>query len=151
MQAHDVATILARLGGPRASSDGSATRTGAAFTKVASFDNGGVFVARFAGQTPWECHPSGDELLHILEGETDVVIRDDGHPVQVTLKTGSVFVVPRGRWHRQLARSVVTLLSVTPTPTRSSKDEPPSGAPASKRRPRPSRDSRPLKRRAGTR
>jgi quercetin dioxygenase-like cupin family protein len=41
----------------------------------------------------------------------------DGEPVRVTLRAGSVFVVPQGLWHRQVARAAVTLLTATPTPT----------------------------------
>jgi hypothetical protein len=33
------------------------------------------------------------------------------------VKAGSIFVVPRGVWHRQLSRPSVLLLTVTPKPT----------------------------------
>ncbi len=122
MKAHDIQAALARL---NATSNTIAKRGGAAFTKLASFNGGGIFLGRFSGETPWERHPNGDELLHILDGEVEVTIRDGTSLVQVTLPTGSVFIVPRGRWHRQITRTTVTLLSATPTPTQMSTDDAP--------------------------
>jgi uncharacterized cupin superfamily protein len=114
MNAHDIRAVLAQL--PEGAT---------AFTKLTAFNGGGVFLGRFSGQSPWECHPSGDELVHILDGEVEITVRDSTNPVQATLTTGSVFVVPRGRWHRQNAPTTVTLLSVTPLPTRTSIEDPP--------------------------
>ncbi len=72
---------------------------------------------RFSGQTPWERHPDGDELLHVLEGEIDITVLTDGGRVEKTVPAGSVFVVPRGLWHRQLPQPTVMLLCATPTQT----------------------------------
>jgi len=47
----------------------------------------------------------------------DITILTEGDPVRATLRAGSVFIVPQGLWHRQLARTPVTLLTATPTPT----------------------------------
>jgi quercetin dioxygenase-like cupin family protein len=87
------------------------------FSKLASFNHGGVFLGRFSGQTPWERHRHGDELVQVLGGEVDLTVMTARKRVHVTLRTGGIFVVPRGLWHRQLARTEVTLLSATPTPT----------------------------------
>ena len=63
----------------------------------------------------WEMHPKGDELLHVLEGEVEVeLLQRSGRRRRTTVRAGSFFVVPRGLWHRQLARPSVTLLAVTP-------------------------------------
>lgn len=59
----------------------------------------------------------GDELLHVLEGEIDVTVLSDAGPMEVPVRAGSVFVVPRGVWHRPVARSGVTLFSATSRPT----------------------------------
>lgn len=65
-----------------------------------------------------ERHPDGDELLQVLEGEVDVtVLTEEGEPVRATVAAGSVFVVPRGLWHRQLAQSAAALLFATPAET----------------------------------
>ena len=89
----------------------------AAFPQLASFNEGGVFVGRYSGQPPWERHPKADELLHVLDGEIDITVLTDDGPVPVTVRAGSIFVVPRGLWHRPVARVAATLLSVTPKPT----------------------------------
>lgn len=87
------------------------------FTKVAPFEHGGIFVGRFTGRAPWECHRHGDELLYVLEGEVEMELVKGAIAKTVTLQRGSVFVVPRGTWHRQYARKTTVLLSATPTPT----------------------------------
>ncbi len=73
-----------------------------------------VGVFRFSGQTPWERHPAGDELLCALDGDVDITVLTDGGPVQTTVRAGSVFICPRGLWHRQLARRGATHLYATP-------------------------------------
>ena len=72
---------------------------------------------RFRGQTPWERHPAGDELLHVLEGAVEVTVLTDAGPVQRSVAAGSVLVVPRGAWHRQRAEEGVVLLFATAAET----------------------------------
>lgn len=67
-------------------------------------------VMRFSGQTPWERHPDGDELLQVIDGAVDVTVLTDDGPVEVPLEAGGIFVCPRGLWHRQRSRPTVTLL-----------------------------------------
>jgi len=82
---------------------------------IASLDLCTLGVMRYSGLTPWERHPDGDELLHPLEGEVDVTLLTDSGPTHVTVRAGSVFVCPRGLWHRQLPRPAVTMFFGTPT------------------------------------
>ncbi|HKD39391.1 MAG TPA: cupin domain-containing protein [Myxococcaceae bacterium] len=70
---------------------------------------------RFSGQPPWERHPDGDELLHVLDGELVLCVLAPEGRVEVTLHAGSVFVIPRGLWHRSYARGAVSMLFATPT------------------------------------
>jgi mannose-6-phosphate isomerase-like protein (cupin superfamily) len=86
----------------------------AAERRLASFNQCIVGLVRYLGQSPWERHPGGDELLHVLEGEIDVTVLTDSGPVCETVRVGSVCVVPRGLWHRPAARAAVTLLYMTP-------------------------------------
>ena len=72
-------------------------------------------VVRFSGQTPWERHPGGDELLHVVEGAVEVTVLTDDGPVHRTMTAGSIFVVPRGCWHRQRAPAGVVLMFATAT------------------------------------
>lgn len=71
-------------------------------------------VMSYSGQTPWERHPDGDELLYALEGEVEVTVLSDGGPVTRTIRAGSALVCPQGLWHRQHARQSVSILYGTP-------------------------------------
>jgi len=77
-----------------------------------------VGVMRFSGATPWERHPEGDELLHVLDGAIDVTVLAEAGPVHVSVAAGGVFVCPRGLWHRQRPKTAAaTLFFATPTAT----------------------------------
>jgi quercetin dioxygenase-like cupin family protein len=111
MEPHDIQKALSHL-------PTTAKGAEAAFAKLATFNQGGIFVGRFSGQTPWERHSQGDEFVHVLNGEVELTILTDHESVYVMLRAGSIFVVPQGLWHRQVARTrMAALLSATPTPT----------------------------------
>ena len=90
---------------------------GAAFPQLGVLNECGLFVGRFSGLSPWECHRGGDELLHILEGEVEITTLTDTGPVRNTLRAGSVFVCPRGLWHRQYSAAGAMAFSATPQPS----------------------------------
>jgi hypothetical protein len=72
----DIKAELDRLA-QRGVSRRAARRT--SFAKLASFRDGGLFSARLFGETPWEHHPSSDELVHIIEGTaTFHIVTSDG-------------------------------------------------------------------------
>lgn len=59
-----------------------ADEVGAAFATLAPFRDGSVFAGRFSGDTPWERHRKGDELVQILDGAaTLTIMTDEGAPV----------------------------------------------------------------------
>jgi PhnB protein len=89
----------------------------AAVRHVARLDELTLGVMSYTGQTPWERHPDGDELLFALDGEVEVTVLTDDGPVRETVRKGSAFVCPRGLWHRQLARESVSMLYGTATET----------------------------------
>jgi len=70
---------------------------------------------KITSKMTWERHPDGDELLHILDGEVEVTLLTDNGSVHVTVGAGSIFVVPRGVWHRQTPQPVATVLAALPT------------------------------------
>lgn len=111
MKAHDLAQALA---GVASGAVTTAEEDAAAFPRLASFGAGAIYVGRFSGQTPWERHRDADELLHVLAGAVEITVLAPGGAEQVNVAAGSIFVVPRGLWHRQLAEPGVTLLAVTP-------------------------------------
>jgi mannose-6-phosphate isomerase-like protein (cupin superfamily) len=92
----------------------------AAMRPLAVFNQCLLGLTRFHGETPWECHPDGDELLHVLEGAVEVTVLTDGGPVERTVSAGSAFVVPRGLWHRQNARRPAALFFATAAETTAS-------------------------------
>ena len=71
-------------------------------------------VASFVGQPPWELHTSGDELLHVLAGETELTVLGEEGEETRRLTAGEVAIVPQGHWHRNRAATGVTLLFMTP-------------------------------------
>ena len=110
----DVRSVLSGLPELRIGTSTTKQDADAAFGIVASFNRTTVNVGRFVGQTPWERHPDGDELLHVLEGESVVTVLTDDGPARVPIRAGSVFVCPQGLWHRQNAPHGVTTLYATP-------------------------------------
>ncbi|MFC4272792.1 cupin domain-containing protein [Sneathiella chungangensis] len=88
-----------------------------AFATLEKFGNGAVFTGSFDGSSPWERHRGGDELVHILKGETQLTILSGESEDILTLKAGMLTVVPQGCWHRFQAPNGVTVLTVTPQPT----------------------------------
>jgi mannose-6-phosphate isomerase-like protein (cupin superfamily) len=71
-------------------------------------------VGSFVGQPPWELHTAGDELLLILAGECELIVREERGDITRTLRTGELVIVPRGCWHRNDAPRGVTMLFITP-------------------------------------
>ena len=97
----------------------------AAFATLADFRDGGVFAGSFAGESPWERHPKGDELVHVLAGATTLTVLTDDGPQVLEMKAGMLTVVPQGCWHRFNAPQGVTVLTATPQPTDHSTAEDP--------------------------
>ncbi len=63
----------------------------------------------------WEVHPAGDELVYLIEGDTDFVLRIGGEDRRVRVdRPGSYVVVPRGTWHTAQPHARTTMLFVTP-------------------------------------
>jgi mannose-6-phosphate isomerase-like protein (cupin superfamily) len=71
-------------------------------------------IASFIGQPPWELHTVGDELIHVLAGETVLTLLRDGREESRVLRAGDLVVVPEGCWHRNNAATGVTLFHMTP-------------------------------------
>lgn len=71
-------------------------------------------IGSFVGRPPWERHNDGDELLHILSGESNLTVLDPGGPTTRTVRAGELVIVPRGTWHNNDAPTGVTMLYLTP-------------------------------------
>ncbi len=100
----------------------------AAFATLAETRNGGVFAGSFEGESPWERHVNGDELVHVLDGETRLTILTGNDRTVLEMKAGMVTVVPQGCWHKFHAPAGVTVLTMTPQPTEHSTADDPTQA-----------------------
>ena len=96
-----------------------------AFATLAALGEGGVFAGSFEGESAWERHSKGDELVQILKGKTRLTLLTDAGPEVLEMSAGMLTVVPRGTWHRFHAPEGVTVLTVTPQPTDHSTAEDP--------------------------
>lgn len=90
---------------------------GGAFSRVAPYRDGAVFVAHWAGASAWERHQQGDEIVMVVGGATTLFLLVDGVEHPNRLGPGELLVVPQGTWHRFETPDAVELLSVTPLPT----------------------------------
>lgn len=97
--------------------DTSEAEARGAFTVLAPFRDGSIFAGSFSGDSGWERHRGGDELVHILEGTATLTIMTDGGPQSFDMRAGMMIVVPQGHWHRFHAPARVTVFSATPQPT----------------------------------
>lgn len=97
--------------------DTTEAEANAAVREIGRLEDRLLGVMRFSGTTPWERHPDGDEFLHVLDGEVAVTVLTDDGPVDVAVPAGSVFVCPRGLWHRQTPKVAATVFFATPTAT----------------------------------
>lgn len=87
------------------------------FAMLGALGNAEMFAGSFDGQSPWERHPNGDELVQVFAGETTLtILSDDGEDV-LHMTAGMLTVVPQGRWHRFDAPTGVSLMTATPMPT----------------------------------
>jgi mannose-6-phosphate isomerase-like protein (cupin superfamily) len=93
------------------------------FAELAEFGDGAIFAGRFAGESSWERHPQGDEILQVIEGDVEVRILDESVET-IYLSAGMLAVVPGSKWHRLYSANGVTLMTVTPLPTESSASDP---------------------------
>jgi mannose-6-phosphate isomerase-like protein (cupin superfamily) len=84
---------------------------------LAAYRDGAIFTTKFSGEGGWERHRNGDEIVHILDGETIVHLMTEAGPETLALRAGMIAIVPQGTWHRFSCPGGVTLMTVTPQPT----------------------------------
>lgn len=87
------------------------------FAELAVYEDGGVYAGTFTGESAWERHMNGDELVQILKGATQVTILTDDHETVLDMTAGMLTIVPRGCWHKFTSASGVTVMTKTPSPT----------------------------------
>jgi len=95
-----------------------------AFAEVASIRDGAIYVGHYSGNSEWERHTAGDELVLALSGTTTVILLTEGHENRVELAENELVVVPAGTWHRFENSLHLKVLTVTPQPTDHSVERP---------------------------
>ncbi|PJK30382.1 cupin domain-containing protein [Minwuia thermotolerans] len=90
---------------------------GAAFARLGRINNGEIFAGSYSGDTPWERHRKGDELVQVLDGATTITILTAEGAERHELRGGQFVVVPAGCWHRFETPDGVTVMTATPLPT----------------------------------
>ncbi len=119
--------------------DGSATPKPVTETFYAELDadfdgfRGCTLISKLEFDNPWptwEMHPHGDELVYLLEGDTDFVLRSEGAESTVRISTpGEYVMVPRGAWHTARPHRRTVMLFVTPGAGTENVESPPVTAP----------------------
>jgi PhnB protein len=122
LQEHDLHAALREVPHLNITADTTGEDADAAVRTVAKIGNLTLGVMSYTGQTPWERHPDGDELLLALDGEVEVTTLTDDGPATRKLRAGEAFVCPQGLWHRQFAEKSVSMLYGTPTDANENSD-----------------------------
>jgi quercetin dioxygenase-like cupin family protein len=100
----------------RTPSSTAADRKGSV-AQLASYRDGLLLAIKAAGKDHWERHPTGDELIHILDGTATLeIVCDDGPPQSFALRAGMIAVIPQGAWHRHHSSEGATQMTATPFP-----------------------------------
>jgi len=116
----DLRATLAKMPmmqGRRPESTEAERKATGAFVTLTPYRDGNIYSAKFSGRAAWERHPSGDELVQIVDGATGVDIIVDGKIETHQLTAGMTVVVPQGAWHRFHAPNGVSIVTATPRPT----------------------------------
>lgn len=95
-----------------------------AFALLSEYRDGGIYVTHYSGFSEWERHLNGDEFVHVLSGETTLILLNEQQEQRNTLSAGQVLVIPKGVWHRFESPLGVKLMTITPQPTEHSVEKP---------------------------
>ncbi|UCF65893.1 MAG: cupin domain-containing protein [bacterium] len=70
-------------------------------------------LVKFQGDFIWHSHPETDETFIVVQGELRIDFRDGA----VILKSGELFVVPKGKEHKPCAKQECQIMLVEPIGT----------------------------------
>ncbi len=88
-----------------------------AFLNLTNYRDGAIYIGYFNGESDWERHTNGDEIVWILEGTTTLVRILDGIEVSHTLTQHEFVIVPKDTWHKFKTVGPVKSLTITPAPS----------------------------------
>jgi mannose-6-phosphate isomerase-like protein (cupin superfamily) len=113
----DLGAELAKLTMFRRTPQSTREETKGSVARLASYRDGLLLAIKASGTDHWERHPSGDELIHILDGSATLEIACSGAPPKsFALRAGMLAVIPQGAWHRAHSEEGKTELTATPFP-----------------------------------
>lgn len=114
----DLDAELAKLTSFRRTPQATAADRKGSVARLAAYRDGLLLAIKFSGKDHWESHPTGDELIHILDGTATLeIVCDDGPPKSFVLRAGMMAVVPQGAWHRLLSSEGATQIAASPFPS----------------------------------
>ena len=67
-------------------------------------------LVRVKGEFVWHDHPDTDEVFIVIEGDLNIEFRDGA----VSLKTGEMYIIPKGVEHRPVAINECKVMLVEP-------------------------------------
>jgi mannose-6-phosphate isomerase-like protein (cupin superfamily) len=88
-----------------------------AIVRLAPYRDGSIFASKFSGDSGWERHRQGEEIVEVVDGAATLHLLTDDGPRSVALGAGMMVIVPLGMWHRFDSPDGVTLVTATPQPT----------------------------------
>ncbi len=94
------------------------------FCRLSDYRDGGIFLAYYSGNSDWERHSNGDEIVMVIEGVTTLFLLEGSVEMPNQLGAGELIVVPVNTWHRFESPDGVKVMTVTPQPTDHSIDTP---------------------------
>ena len=80
---------------------------------VGELNNNYVKVAKFIGEFMWHSHENEDEMFLVTKGALVIMVRDPTE-MDVTVKEGEFFIVPRGVEHKPVAAEKVHVMLFEP-------------------------------------
>ena len=95
-----------------------------AFAELSKYRDGAIYVGHYSGDSEWERHSTGDELVMALERSTTLVLLIEGKEEKFKLNMHELLVVPKNIWHRFERSKDLKIMTVTPQPTDHSLERP---------------------------
>jgi len=95
-----------------------------AFLELSQYRDGAIYVGHYSGNSEWERHSVGDEIVMALEGTTTLVLLIEGQEEKHLLNEQELFVVPKNVWHRFESSTHLKVMTVTPQLTDHSLERP---------------------------
>jgi len=80
---------------------------------IAQMNNYHFKVVKLHGEFVWHQHDDTDEIFIVLDGELSIILKDGS----VLLKSGEMFVVPKGMEHKPIAEDECKVMLVEPAGT----------------------------------